>query len=454
MLKVCEIILENKLLNKIRNKKAKIAVMGLGYVGLPTATIFANLGFKVTGIDVNQKIVDGISKNRSHTKEPGLDKLIAKASQQGNLKATESALKALGEADIVIVSVQTPIKKNGEPNLTPLKKACDTIKKALTKGKLIIIQSTVPAKAIRTYIVPLLEKGSGLRCGVDFWLTYCPERMSPGNGLADLATNSRLIGGYDLGSTKLGAELFKNVTRGELQLTDLTTAEVAKLAENTFRYINIAFANELALFCKEIGVDVVEVINLANTHPKVKIHKPGCGVGGPCLSKDTNLLLKSIKTKSFRPEVVLASKRLNQYMPKYVAKQAVNALRKVGKRIENSKIAIFGTAYKGEVSDARDSPAKEIIRRLMSLKANVVVYDPYCPESFGARKVKDLIEAVEQTDCILIATDHKVFSELNLSRLKALMNKNPIFVDGRRVINPIEAEKQGFIYVGIGYSNA
>jgi len=276
--------------------------------------------------------------------------------------------------------------------------------------------------------------------------------MTPGNGLDDLVTNTRVLSGYDSESAELGAELFRFVTKGGLQLTDLTSAEVAKLAENTFRYVNIAFANELALVCKEIGVDVAEVIKLANTHPRVNIHKPGCGVGGPCLSKDTNLLLHSIKTKNFRPEIMLASRKLNDYMPKYVTKLAVDALRKVGKSAENSKIVIFGTAYKGEVNDARNSPAEEIIRELISLRARVVVYDPYCDEGFGAEKAKDIMEAVKGADCIVITTNHKAFGELELSKIRVSMKENPIIVDGRRIINPVEAKRQGFTYVAIGYS--
>ena len=438
-------------MNRIKRKKAKIAVIGIGYVGLPTATILANFGFQVTGIDINPKIVNEVSQGRSHTREPRLDKLISKTCRQGNLRATENDLQALSEADIAIVCVQTPLNKDRKPNLTYLKKACESIAKVITKGKLIIIQSTVQPETTKNFVVSLLEEQSGLKCGAEFWLAYCPERMTPGNGLEDLITNPRVIGGYDSESAELAAELFKHVTKGGLQLTDLTSAEVAKLAENTFRDINIAFANELALVCKEIGVDVAEVIKLANTHPRVNIHKPGCGVGGPCLPKDPYLLLCSIETENFRPEIMLASRRLNDYMPMYTTKLAVDALRKVGKSVESSKIAIFGTAYKGEVNDARNSPAEEIIRKLISLRARVVVYDPYCEESFGAEKAKDIIEGVRGADCIVMTTDHKAFRELELPRIKALMKEKPIIVDGRRIINPVEAKSHGFIYVAIGY---
>jgi len=445
-------MMKRRLTDKIRRKKAKIAVMGLGYVGLPTATILAKSGFQVTGIDINPKIVNEVSQGTSHTREPNLDELIFKICQQGNLKATDNTLQALSEADIAIVCVQTPVNKDGKPNLTYLEKACEAIAKVLTTGKLVVIQSTVPPKTTKNFVVPLLEEQSGLKCGVDFWLTYCPERMTPGNGLEDLVTNARIIGGYDSESTELAAELFGFVTKGGLQLTDLKSAEVAKLAENTFRYVNIAFANELALICKEIGVDCAEVIKLANTHPRVNIHRPGCGVGGPCLQKDTYLLVDPVKKKNLRSGIMLASIRLNDYMPKYTAKLAADTLRKVGKSVENSKIAILGTAYKREVNDARNSPAEDIIRKLMSLRAKVVVYDPYCDESFGANKANDVMEAVREADCIVITTDHKAFRELKLPRIKVLMKEKPIIVDGRRIINPAEAKSEGFMYVAIGYN--
>lgn len=446
-------MLKNRLRNRIRTKEAKIAVIGMGSVGLPTATILANSGFQVTGIDTNHKIVNEVSHGKCHKMELGLKKLVSKVVRQGKLTATQIAYPALDEADIAIVCVQTPVNKDRKPHLTHLKKACETIAKALTKGKLVIMQSTIPPKTTENLVVPLLEELSGLKCGVDFWLSYCPERMTPGRGIKDLETNTRVIGGYNLESAELGAELFGVVTKGELQITDVTTAEVVKLSENSFRYVNIAFANELALISKEIGVDVEEVIRLANTHPRVNIHKPGCGVGGPCLSKDTHLLLHSVRTKNFRPHILLASIKSNDYMPKYTVKLVLDSLRKVGKSVECSKISILGTAYKGEVDDARNSPAEEIIRGLLNERAKVVFYDPYCVEGFGAERANDIIEAAKDTDCIVITTEHKASKELNLSRLKALMKENPIIVDGRRIIKPSEAERNGIIYVGIGYSD-
>lgn len=442
-------MLKDQLLRKIRNKDAKIAVIGIGYVGLPTAATLADLGFKVIGIDTDSKIVNEVSGGQRHSREPHLEERISRAHSKGTLKATVNADRALREADIMIVCVQTPLRKNGTPNLAYVQSACKAIGKILTRGKLVILQSTLPPKTTKCFVIPLLEKRSGLKCGTDFWLAYCPERMAPGTGLKDLQTNGKLIGGYNSESSELAAELFGLVTQGKVQVTDVASAEVSKLAENAFRYVNIAFANELALICKTIGVDVSEVIRLANSHPRVNIHKPGCGAGGPCLFKDSCILLGSAKPRNLKPRVILASVQLNNYMPKYVAKLATEALKKAGKSVETSRIAVFGTAYKGEVDDARDSPSKEIIRTLAKSVAEIIVYDPYCNESFGANKAKDITEAVRDVDCIVVATGHKEFKKLDLARIRDLMNENPIIVDGRQIIDFTEARSLGFVCLSI-----
>jgi len=195
----------------------------------------------------------------------------------------------------------------------------------------------------------------------------------------------------------------------------------------------------------------MEAIKLANTHPRVNIHKPGCGVGGPCLPKDPYLLLHSVREKGFKSRVIEPSRELNDYMSKRVVELVVEGLTKAGKDVSNSKVAVLGIAYKGEMNETRNSPVERIVRELMSFVADVVVYDPYCKESFGAERAKDVNEAVREADCIVMATDHKLFIELDLGRIKALMNENPALVDGRRFVHPIEAKKQGFVYYGIGW---
>ncbi len=414
--------MQTELIEKISSKQASLAVVGLGYVGLPTAAMFANIGFKVKGLDINTKIVDGVNKGKLESTEVGLEQQVLAARRKGLLAASNIPIEALSDVDVVVACVQTPVDKQGNANLSYLRKATDEIGKYLKKQALVVIQSTVPPGTVYKVVLPILEDQSRLKCGVDFWLVYCPERMAPGNGLNDLAANTRLIGGYDSKSADLGVALFKSVTKGNLLVTDIPIAEVSKLAENTFRFVNIAFANELALICRQLGVDVHEVIKVANTHPRVNIHQPGCGAGGPCLSKDTNLLLKTIEPSNFKADVIPASLRLNVALAGYIVDFTEEALHNLGKTLEYCKVAVFGTAYKGDVDDSRESPSEGIIRELVRRKAQVVVYDPICSESFGQQKAKDLIEAVKGTDCMIVATDHKPFANLNLSEIKPLMN--------------------------------
>lgn len=439
------------LVDRIRRKTACIAIIGLGRVGLPTAVMFANAGYRVIGADVRKEVVDSVSSVKSRTKEPRLGKLIKKVVDTGKLKATTNIAQAVRETDVAIICVQTPLTNDDEPDLSYLKDACESVAEGLSKKKLVVIESTVPAGTMRNIVTLILEVESGLKCGKDFWLVYSPERIASGKVIQEFAENARVVGGYDTESAEIAAELLKMVTKGKVLVTDLMTAEVTKLAENTFRDVNIAFANELALICEQVGVDVIDVIRLANTHPRVNVHRPGCGVGGPCITKDPNLLLHSVRNRGFKSRIIEPSRQLNDHMPVHTVELIIDALKKAGKDVRNSRIVILGVAYKGESDDSTNTPAERIIRKLMGLGAEVVVYDPYCEDSFGARKARDIQKAVDGADCIVIATDHKAFEELKLGRIKALMNKHPVIIDGRRIMRSGEAKKQGFTYLGIGY---
>lgn len=298
------------LIELIEAREARIVVIGLGRVGLTIASVLANTGFQVLGIDINKDVVNVVKRGTTYIKEPLLGSLIRKVVRKGNLTATNN-IEELDKPDVIIVSVQTPITENKEPNLTYLVQACRTVAKKLSKETLVIIQSTMPPGTTKNQVVKILEEGSGLRCGEDFWLAHCPERLRSGRAVYEFVNNLRLVGGYDLESTKLATQLFNAVVlKGKVVGTDCTSAEMSKLAENTFRDVNIAFANELALICEQIGIDVANVINLANTHPRVNIHKPGC-VGGSCLPKDSYLLLHSAKKKSFKSRVIKPCRELN-----------------------------------------------------------------------------------------------------------------------------------------------
>jgi len=444
---------KEKLTEKIREKTARIGVVGLGRVGLPTAAMFAHAGYHVTGADVNKERINVISSMKCPFKESGLNELIETVVKKGKLKATTDSVQAVREADMAIICVQTPVTEDKKPNLTYLQTACEAVAKGLSKGKLVVVESSVPPGTMKNLVARTLEGGSGLTCGEDFWLVYCPETMASGRALQEFVENPRVVGGYNSESAQIATELFGMISKGKIAITDCLSAEVAKLAGNTFRDVNIAFVNELALICEQIGVDVMEVIKLVSMHPRTKnVHRPGCGVGGPCLTKDPYLLLRSVKENEFESKVIQSSREMNDRMPDHVVKRVIRALKKAGKDIKNLKIAVLGCAYKGEVDDATASPAEKIIYKLIDSGAKVVVYDPYSKETFGAEKARDIMEAIEEADCVVIATNHKVFRELELEKIKMLMGENPVIVDCVRVVDSKRAKKDGFLYCGTGYN--
>jgi UDP-N-acetyl-D-mannosaminuronic acid dehydrogenase len=429
-------------------KRLCLAVLGSGYVGLPTAALFAGAGFCVTAIDVKPAIVESVNQGISPINEPGLQELISKNVKAAKLNATFLSSATLKNKHVIIVAVQTPIDKNKKPNLSFLTSAIETIGENLKKGMLVVICSTMPPGTLQGRVKPLLEAASGMKADIDFYLAYVPERIAPGKALKELVESPRLVGGIGFNSTKMAMKLFGTICK-RLIATDATTAEVAKTAENTFRDVNIAFANQLALICEQHGADVAKVVELANTHPRVKIHSPGPGVGGPCLTKDPYLLVHG--TNFENANVIKAARETNDYMPHHMVELALKGLKCVGKRIDNSTVVLLGTSYKAEVDDPRLSPSEPIIRKIMELGAETIVYDPYCIETFGAKKANSLLEAVKGADCLILAVDHPEFRNLNLQTLKEFMNVKPIIIDGKRLIDPTKAEKIGFKYFAIGY---
>jgi len=441
---------QEEIVEKIEQKRAEITVVGLGRVGLLTAVMFAHSGFQVLGVDIKPEILKTVSSGNSPFKEAGIEQLIKKVVNNEKLEVIDDVPLAAKNADIGIICVQTPLTNDKTPNLSYIKKACEDLGQGLSKGKLVVVESTVPPRTTKELVARILEKRSGLKCGRDFWLAHCPERIWIGKAIEEFSQSPRIVGGYNPKSTEVALKLYEKVTHGQILTSDCTSAEVAKVAENTFRDVNIAFANELALICERLNVDVMDVIQLANTHPRVAIHKPGCGVGGPCLAKDPYLLIHSVDKGDFRSKLIETSRKLNDSMPEHTVELVADGLKKAGKDIKTSRIVVLGTAYRGETSDCTNTPSEKIVRALMQTGAEVVVYDPYCDESFGARRAEELTHAVAEADCLVTATDHLAFKTLQLEEIKLLMNKVPVIVDGRRIVDYNEARNLGFIYLGVG----
>jgi nucleotide sugar dehydrogenase len=312
---------------------------------------------------------------------------------------------------------------------------------------LVVIESTIPPGTTVGFAKPLLEE-SGFRVEEDFYLAHVPERIAPGKAIHELLHEPRVVGGVGPRSTERALELYGRVN-SKLYPTDATTAEFVKLAENTYRDLNIAFANLLALMAEKLGIDVYEAIRLANTHPRVNIHMPGAGVGGPCLTKDP-YMLASLYREFWGTQLIELARKINEYMPRHTVEIVERALRDAGLSARNAKIAVLGAAYKGGVDDTRESPAKYIVRELLEKGARVVVYDPYTSESFEAERAESLEDAVRGADVVVIVTDHPEFKSLDLESIAKLMRYR-VIVDGRRVVEPHQAVKHGFKYYGIGY---
>jgi UDP-N-acetyl-D-mannosaminuronic acid dehydrogenase len=368
----------------------------------------------------------------------------------GMLEATTDTDAVVRESDVVLVVVQTPIDDEKKPDLSALKSAIRTISKNLAKGKLIIIESTLPPGATQETVVPILEQ-SGLKAGGDFYLAYSPERAIPTRTLEEIQKNSRIIGGITEHSALLAKALYSHITSGELFTGDIKTAEVVKVIENTYRDVNIALSNEIAIFCEKLGVDAARAIEMANKHPRVNLLQPGTGVGGHCIPKDPHFLISKAEELGVELRVISSARKVNEDMPKHLLEIVEKALKSADKRIDDSKVAILGIAYKGNTADVRGAPSREVIETLMEMRCDVFSHDPFVSQDFGGKFSNRVEDAARDADCLVIVTDHDEYKKLDLKALSKILKKPAVIVDGRRVIDPQSAEESDFRYFGVGY---
>lgn len=426
-----------------------IAIYGLGYIGLPTAALFAKTGMQVTGVARNKDKLNMINEGKSPINEPFLDDLVYNAVSQGKLSATDDGISAAKNSDILIVIVPTPMDRFNRADLDAIESTCKTISTGLKKDDLIIIESTIPQGTCEDIIIPILEKG-GLKAGRDFSLAYTPERALPNNTIHEMTHNARIIGGIDEKSTEQAVKLYEKITIGNIiKVKNLVTAETVKLIENTFRDVNIALANEIAMICEGLSVDVMEAINAANHHPRVNILQPGPGVGGHCLAIDPYFIVEIAEQIGLDAPLIRTARHTNEKMPNHVTKLINDALQESDKEIKNSKIGILGVAYKGNVPDARETPAEPLIKTLNEKGAKVYAHDPFTPNeeinSLGAEPVN--IEKVFECDCVVLVTDHDIYKEIKPEQIE-----NKIMVCMRPVLNLDEFKNKGIIVKGIGIS--
>ncbi|HEX7456429.1 MAG TPA: nucleotide sugar dehydrogenase [Candidatus Nanoarchaeia archaeon] len=436
----------------IKSRKAKIVLLGLGYVGLPVACLFAKAGFSVIGVNRGREKVDLVNNSISPIKgdEPGLDTLLKKVIKAKKLSATTD-YSVCKEADVVLIAVETPVDPGTlTPKYDALKSALKSLGPNLQKGSLVIVESTIAPGTMKNLVVPILEEESGLKLNRDFYLGHCPERVMPGKLLKNLKNYHRVVGGFTPQTAQVMKEFYKTFVTGDLDLTDVTTAEVVKTTENYYRDTEIAFANQLALLCESVGVNVYEARRLVNKVEDRNVHLPGAGVGGHCLPKDSLLNVSPLRTKN-NSDAFLAVKmadltrEVNDFMPIHVINLLLDALKEAGKKLQTSKVVLLGYSYLADSDDTRNSPSQIFIDKFNRRSKNIIIHDPYVAE----HSEKSLEEALTDADAAVFMVAHKQYKNLNLDKLKNLM-RTRVLIDGRNIFDKGKARAAGFIYKGVG----
>jgi UDP-N-acetyl-D-mannosaminuronic acid dehydrogenase len=410
-----------------RNRFDKISVIGLGYIGLPTAAVFATNGVKVSGVDVNERVVTSINAGTPHITEPDLDVLLRNVVQSGQLLASTTP----SPANAFVIAVQTPLRSNNEPDVSYIKAAARAIGKVLEPGNLVVLESTAPVGTTERLSAWLADERPDLTFPhqkgefSEVRIAHCPERVLPGQILREVVENARLIGGLTHKCAQTAMTLYRIFARGDCYLTNARTAELAKLAENAYRDVNIAFANELSVICDKLQINVWDLIRLANHHPRVNILKPGPGVGGHCIAIDPWFIAAASPKDS---KLIRVAREVNNAKPQFVVDQV--ALR--ASKLRSPVIACLGLTYKADVDDLRESPAIEIVRRLAEIGVGeLLLVEPHIsvlPPTLAQLGLRlwDFDRAIERADILLVLVDHRAFADVDRAAVK-----NKIVIDTR-----------------------
>jgi UDPglucose 6-dehydrogenase/UDP-N-acetyl-D-galactosamine dehydrogenase len=429
------------MINKLKSNKSVVCIIGLGYVGLPLAQAFSK-SLRVIGFDIDKDKISRLNELSKSSKEtdPAVSTNLTFASDP----------KCIGKADFIIIAVPTPVTKSKEPDLSFVENAARIVSQNLKKGSTVILESTVYPGVTEEIVKPILEE-SGLKCSEDFKLGYSPERINPGDEEHAIDKVAKVVAGTNEETAELLAELYSRICPEIFKAKDIKTAEAAKVIENIQRDLNIALMNELSLIFTKMGLSTKDVLETAGTKWNFHRYSPGL-VGGHCIPVDPYYLVYKAKEFGYHPQVILAGRAINDYMPKHIAEMTVKALNEVGKVLKGSRVLIMGLAYKENIPDFRESPAKEIIKELREFGIEVVGFDPMLDadsleEEFNIKLFKDFKEAKEaKSDCIILAVAHSSFYTLSLSDLKEMQNSDPILIDVRGMFDAEEAKKVGFCY--------
>ena len=434
-----------ELRKKLEQKEARLAVIGLGYVGLPVAALLAEAGFDVLGVEIRSERVEKINRGICPIEgvEPGLADLLAKVIASHKLYATADYAD-LKDRDIILIDVETPVDEQNTPRYEALRASLKNLGPVLKTGALVIIESTIAPLTMKDVVLPLLEQSSGKKVNIDFYLGNCPERVMPGKLLKNLRILSRVVGGMTPETAETMLALYRHIVQADLDPADCITAELVKTAENAYRDVQIAFANEVALICEAVGGDVWKVRELVNKSPYRQMHLPGAGVGGHCIPKDPWLLAYSVKDKNVSLSIIPSARAVNDSMPLHMIELLEEALTTAGRKISGARVAVLGYAYLEDSDDTRNSPSEVLVRRLRELGANVVIHDPWAEGYSG-----DPMICVKGCDAAVVMTAHSAYRTLDLHALKSAL-RLPVLIDGRHVFETSQAQAAGLIYRGVG----
>lgn len=439
---------------KIKNKSANIVIIGLGYVGLPVACLLAKNNFSVVGLDKEIKKVNLINKGISpiQGEEPDLENLIKKVVKAKKFFATTN-YSVCKSADVVLIAVETPVDpKTNIPKYKALKNALNSLGGNINPGSLVIIESTIAPGTMKNVVRPTLEKSSGLLEGKDFYLANCPERVTPGRLLHQLENWPRVVGGLNRKTAEVALELYKKFVKGNLSATTSISAEIVKTEENSFRDMQIATANSLALLCEYFGANVYEVIDLIKKDParKNSYLLPGSGVGGHCLPKDGYLKISFAKKHKdndlvkYSVQLVELSRKINEFMPRHVFDLLEDGFKEVNIEKRDVKIVVLGYAYMANSDDIRNSPTEVFLKFCKKEGLKTKVHDPFVKKYAGS-----LEEIIKGADALVFMTAHDEYKKLALGKIKSLM-KGKVLIDGRNLFDKEKAWKNGLVYRGIG----
>jgi len=439
-------------LKSLDSKTLRVCVIGIGRIGLPTALSFAQSGLQTIGVDINENLVQNIMSGKFPLKdEPGYEKIFNDVINEKKFSATTNIDEAVPNSDLILLSLPTPMDENNIPDYSALRIVASKLSDILSPNSLVIVESTIEPGFIEDEMVSIISKSGRLEIEKNFFIGVCPENANPGEILHDFTNLPRLVGGINHNITKIIKAIYNFVFSVELvEMPNCKTANAVKLTTNVFRDINIAFVSELSLMFEKLGIDTYKVLEAATKKYNFQVHYPGAGVGGPCLPINSYQLLNTAKRIDSTLNIIESGRKINEKMPEHVIQLTSNAFQESQKSIESSDILILGISYKPNVKDIQLTPAKEIIKKLQVLGAQVHIYDPYFKSTniFDIMTENSIEDIIHNVDAAIIVTAHDEFKTIDISSF--LKMKTPILIDTRGIINPFSAKEKKLIFRGLG----